>query len=170
MNGLKKRQPLKPGGSLLVPAPATGVAIVSAPEGRGGVSAKRAQAPATRHLVKRGETVTQIARVYGVSIDDLQRANGLSRNASLRAGQTLSVPGSAAKHTPSSTQKNLANSVARPLASSGERRYTVKPGDTLTAIARAHKVSVADLRRWNDLPPDEAIQPGQKLRILEAAS
>lgn len=42
--------------------------------------------------------------------------------------------------------------------------YTVKKGDTLFRIARAHGLSVDELRRLNDLPSD-LIQPGQVLRL-----
>ena len=173
MNGLKKRQGLKPGGLLLVPGSAAGgaVAVANPPDERESRQVKRANASTTRHVVKKGETVTQIARAYGISTDDLQRVNGLSRKASLRPGQTLIVPESPTKQAPSSARKNLANAVARPLSvPSGERLYTVKRGDTLTDIAQAHKVSVEDLRRWNDLPKNALIQPGQMLRIREFAS
>jgi len=173
MNGLKKRQALISGSSLLVPASAARVSAAPASTDKGteDAPATGTDTPTTRHVVKKGETITRIARAYGVSIHDLQRVNGLSRNASLRTGQTLSVPGSSEKQTSSSTRQDLANSVARPLsAPPGERRYTVKRGDTLTAIARAHKVSVEDLRSWNDLPKHAPIHPGQKLRIRESGS
>jgi membrane-bound lytic murein transglycosylase D len=173
MNGLKKRQGLKLGGSLLVPGSAAGAAVAAAhpPGAPVGKRVGRVNASTSRHVVKKGETVTQIARVYGVPTDELQRANGLSHNASLRPGQTLSVPESPTRQEASSARKNVANSVARPLSGpSGDRHYTVKRGDTLTEIARAHKVSVEDLRRWNELPKNAPIQPGQTLRIRESAS
>lgn len=173
MNGLKRRQTLKSGTVLLVPAsPARVAAAAAGPAKTDDTHAPRADAPATRHVVKKGETATHIARVYGVSLDDLQRANGLSRDAYLRTGQTLTVPGSPEKkQSPSTARRDLANSLARPLsAPPGERRYTVKRGDTLTAIARTHRVSVDDLRRWNDLAKDAPIHPGQTLRIRENGS
>jgi len=46
-----------------------------------------------------------------------------------------------------------------------EATYTVQSGDTLYSISRKHKVSVAELRKWNDLGPDGVIHPGQKLRV-----
>jgi membrane-bound lytic murein transglycosylase D len=41
----------------------------------------------------------------------------------------------------------------------------VKKGDTLWDIARAHKVSSDDLRRWNGLPRDAGLRPGQELHL-----
>src|SRR4051794_17698474 len=45
------------------------------------------------HLVQRGETLEGLARRYGVSIQALRRANGLSDHATLRAGVALKIPG-----------------------------------------------------------------------------
>ena len=42
---------------------------------------------------------------------------------------------------------------------------TVEPGDTLFSLARAHSVSVAELREWNELGPDSTIRAGMRLRI-----
>jgi membrane-bound lytic murein transglycosylase D len=49
---------------------------------------------ATRtHTVKRGETLTGLARRYGVSVEALREANGLSERGTLRAGAALRIPG-----------------------------------------------------------------------------
>ena len=44
------------------------------------------------HTVRKGETLFRIANRYGVSVDDLRRANRMGRNASILAGQRLAVP------------------------------------------------------------------------------
>ena len=44
------------------------------------------------HVVQRGETLEGLARRYGVSIQALRRANGLSDHATLRAGVALKIP------------------------------------------------------------------------------
>ena len=48
--------------------------------------------------------------------------------------------------------------------SSADTTYTVVKGDTLSAIAKKHSISVADLRDWNHLKSDE-IKLGQVLHI-----
>jgi membrane-bound lytic murein transglycosylase D len=171
MNGLKKRQALKPGGSLLVPASAAVLALATAEVDGKRPGAKPAPATSTRHTVKQGETVAHIARTYGVSSDDLRRWNGLSRTASLRPRQTLKVFVTPAQEASQAARKNIASAVAPPIsAASSERRYIVKHGDTLTSIARAHRVSPDDLRRWNGLARDGLIRPGQALRVLNSPS
>jgi len=47
--------------------------------------------------------------------------------------------------------------------------YVVQKGDTLTAIAREHGVSVSALAKLNDLELDDIIRPGQKLKLPEGA-
>ena len=47
------------------------------------------------HIVARGETLTSIAKMYKVSIDELQKANHIEDGRKLQAGQTISIPTSA---------------------------------------------------------------------------
>jgi LysM repeat protein len=52
------------------------------------------------HIVARGETLTSIAKMYKVSVDELQKANHIEDGRKLQAGQTVTIPTSA---TPTST-------------------------------------------------------------------
>jgi LysM repeat protein len=52
------------------------------------------------HTVARGETLTSIAKMYKVSVDELQKANHIEDGRKLQAGQTVTIPTSA---TPTST-------------------------------------------------------------------
>lgn len=171
MNGLKKRQALTPGGSVLVPASAAFLPNATADAAVDRPKTKMARAKPMRHTVKQGETVTQIARAYGLSPAELQRANGLSQNASLRPGQNLKLPAAAAPERSRAARKDLASALAGPLSlPPTERQYVVKRGDTLTEIARVHGVSQEDLRRWNRLSRDASLRPGQTLRIRTSSS
>jgi lipoprotein NlpD len=55
-------------------------------------------------------------------------------------------------------------------SSTPERRdtYTVKRGDTLSAIASRHKLAWQDLARWNGIGRDYVIYPGQVLKLYPA--
>ena len=46
----------------------------------------------TEHTVARGETLTSIAKMYHVTIDELQRANHIENPLKLQAGQTITIP------------------------------------------------------------------------------
>ena len=46
------------------------------------------------HTVARGETLTSIAKMYKVGVDELQTANNIEDGRKLQAGQTIVIPGS----------------------------------------------------------------------------
>jgi membrane-bound lytic murein transglycosylase D len=74
--------------------PAAGVRV--APPSRTGRAAQasqtpRATAPASDHVVKRGECLDQIARIYGVKVEDLLRWNNLKLGQTIYPGQSLKV-------------------------------------------------------------------------------
>ena len=50
------------------------------------------KASAGTHVVRRGETLTGLARRYGVSVQALRMANGMSERAQLKAGTALKIP------------------------------------------------------------------------------
>jgi LysM repeat protein len=55
----------------------------------------------TTHTVARGETLTSIAKLYGISIGELQRFNRIEDPLKLRAGQTLMIPPASTTGSPS---------------------------------------------------------------------
>lgn len=59
----------------------------------------RPQSASYYHEVKSGETLGRIAKNYGVTVDELVRANGLSEPDRLQPGQLIYVPGRSASTT-----------------------------------------------------------------------
>jgi len=55
------------------------------------------------HTVTRGETLTSIAKMYKVGVEELQKANNIEDGRKLQAGQTIVIPGSPSP-TPSGSQ------------------------------------------------------------------
>lgn len=53
------------------------------------------------HIVAKGETLTSIARMHKVSVEDLQKSNHIENDRKLQIGQTLVLPGSSPAGTPS---------------------------------------------------------------------
>lgn len=103
------------------------------------------------YIVAAGDTLSGIAARLGVSYDALVRANRQVDADRIFVGQKLRVPTGAA---------------ARPSAAVASGRvHVVAAGDTVSAIAASHGVSVADLRSWNrNLNPDR-IHVGQQIHI-----
>ncbi len=107
------------------------------------------------HKVRRGETVSTIARRYGVSMSSIVTANNLGKRYKIYAGQTLLVP------TTGGYRKSKRLTRVIP---DGSGNYVVKRGDTLWEIAKAHGVSIKDLKKANRLYSNR-IYPGRKLII-----
>ena len=59
----------------------------------------------TTHTVARGETLTAIAKMYHVTIDELQKANNIEDGRKLQAGQTIIIPTSSSP-APSASPTN----------------------------------------------------------------
>lgn len=114
----------------------------------------------SRYTVRRGDTISGIASRYGVRSGALLAANRLRSPRSLRAGQTLTIPGrgATAASRPSSP---AAASVAALLPGSS---YTVKSGDTLGAISRRAGVDMRQIQAANNMR-STTVRIGQKLTI-----
>jgi membrane-bound lytic murein transglycosylase D len=117
------------------------------------------------HRVKRGETLTTVARKLRVSKSELAAANNLSIRARVRAGQELIIPRAPATLLATRTDRAAPTVTAsRPVSGTGAvpvaRRpspsttttyYQVKRGDTLSKIARLFDTSVDKIKSWNRL-------------------
>ena len=171
MNGLRKRQVLRPGTTVLLPAAAVGSGVGYAVEIQPATRQAGSPQSAERYIVKKGDTLAGVARAHAISLQDLRRWNNLSRDAGLRPGQALTIRRTPLTRVASNSGTRLvADSSGGPPAAAGTKRYIVKRGDTLGAIARAHAVSPEDLRRWNNLSRDAGLRPGQELEIRSPAS
>lgn len=106
--------------------------------------------PYSRYQVRPGDTLSQIARHHGSSVEALRQTNSLTGNL-INVGQTLIVPQG------SSTPLVAA---ATPAA---KRTYTVQSGDSLYSIARRFGVQVKQLKAWNGV--DTLLKPGQQLTL-----
>jgi len=112
------------------------------------------------HQVRKGETLSTIARRYGVSTDGLRRANGIRGNNVIRIGQRLKIPGAATGSTASRRP-----APAAPRKSAGTVTHRVRPGQTLAQIARSYGSSVSRIRQANGLRDANSIRAGDALRI-----
>jgi membrane-bound lytic murein transglycosylase D len=113
------------------------------------------------HSVVQGETLSHIARRYGVAVSDLQAMNPTIQPRRMRVGLTVVVP----KAPSVRSQLRAGNGAGE--AENEERlfMYRVQSGDTLSAIAVRHSVGVNDLLRWNSLSRTSVIRPGDQVRI-----
>jgi membrane-bound lytic murein transglycosylase D len=119
-----------------------------------------------RHKVKRGETLSVIASRYNVSVSSVSQANNLRNVNKIYVGMSLLIPkggsGSSSAAAASSSSSSSKVAASKPRAKSTV--HTVRPGDTLSAIASRHHVSVSQLKSWNSIS-GEKILVGQKLTL-----
>lgn len=150
---------------------------------------KYAELPASKrvfwftHVVKRGETLTSLARKYGVSASVLTDANDLSTRRRLRRGTKLMVPIAKAGKAPRSTetladiqpetkepvsirtQARRVRSEESSTAGKTKLTYKVKRGDTIGHIAEWYNVRATDIRNWNNHPFGKTLRAGTTLTI-----
>lgn len=105
----------------------------------------------TIHIVRSGETLSQIAGRYRVTVRDIREWNNLSGN-TIRTGQELKI-------------QTVMGEASMAIASTttGARTHKVQRGDTLWDIARQYNVSVDEIRQWNNL--GSTIRPGDEIMI-----
>lgn len=155
------------------------------------------QATIKYHTVKRGETLQSIANLYGVTQESIKTANNMKSN-TLKRGKKLKIniystptesnqlaanstsPNSETAQmaqsevtttvAPAKQQSAPANSKKKPTAQTTSKptAYKVKSGDTLSAIATRHGITVAQLMNANGLKSDK-LQIGQNLSIPNKA-
>jgi LysM repeat protein len=95
------------------------------------------------HVVKVGETLSSIARQYGVSPDAIARANGITNPNLIYVGQRLVIPS----------------------GQSGGRVHVVRAGETLIGIAWRYGVDAWAIARANNITNLNRIYVGQRLLI-----
>lgn len=156
MNKIRSARSLQIGQNLILPIP----------DGVDYKRPKRSIAPRRRpvyrtaqktgiHNVRGGDTLWQISRAYGVSIEAIKKANGMRRS-HLYRGEKLQIPGygKAAQETAKGEIKRASKS----------GYHVVRSGDTLWGISKKYGVNLKSLRRHNGLRSD-SLALGQRIKI-----
>lgn len=112
-------------------------------------------APTAIYTVKAGDTLSQIAASHGTSYQNLASLNHLSNPNEIYVGQTLKLQATTSTSAQTPT----------PAASTNQGTYTVKAGDTLSAIAAAHGTSYEVLAQVNGISNPNEIYVGQTLKF-----
>jgi LysM repeat protein len=103
----------------------------------------------TIHTVEAGETVSSISKQYGTTTNAILQANGLKTNTILSVGQQLLIPLPAANTSTPTVE------------------YTIKSGETLSAIAKRYNTTVEALIEANDIADATLVRAGTKIIIVQ---
>jgi membrane-bound lytic murein transglycosylase D len=124
----------------------------------------------TRHAIRNGETLGELAEMYHTTEAVLREINGLRSNL-IRAGAYLMVPQATAAldtYAQSASERAL-RQMNR--ARSGERSsHVVRPGDSLWSIATAYDVNIRELASWNAMAPGDVLSVGREVIVWTKAS
>jgi membrane-bound lytic murein transglycosylase D len=158
VNGIDTRSVLSVGDRLIIPS----------------TTASNVAGRMVRYRVRRGDTLSEIARQHDVSVDDLRRWNGLrgsrvARGAVLKVypgGRASAVTQTARRQTKGKEGSDSAELVAAGRGPDGTITHRVKPGETLWSIARAYRTTVEALRSANEFLISRQLKAGDMLVIL----
>lgn len=142
MNNLERNARLRAGQALLLPATDRELRVVGESQ---------------QYVVQPGDSLSEIARKFGLNLADLMSANRISNPNTISVGERLIVPGR--EKTSNSPVKRVGPS------RSGYYYYTVLPGDTISELARNLNTTRLALIEYNNLPDESTVFNGMELRI-----
>jgi N-acetylmuramoyl-L-alanine amidase len=137
---------------------------------------------AVPHVVQPGETLWSIAAANNLTTRTVAAFNGLSESSQVVLGSTIMIPSTVEGYAalqraglvsssgttaaaPASTSTAAASSAAPPALGG----YTVRPGDTLSALAASSRVSVGAIAAENGLDPDGLLLAGTVIKLPTGA-
>jgi murein DD-endopeptidase MepM/ murein hydrolase activator NlpD len=131
-------------------------------------------------VVGRGDTIDTIARRYGVPGWAILQTNGIREGVAVRPGQRLVIP----RYVVGEAEAAAPNQVARvepphiapprvepqrvaeaPRAQTSGDVHVVQPGESLIGIARRNGMTLAELARFNHIPPFTKVSVGDRIAV-----
>ena len=119
---------------------------------------------ASTYTVKKGDSLWSLSKRFGVSVNSLASANGISNKATLKIGQTLVIPDGSARAEVVCVSGSEVVCAKPVMIDEAGRVYKVKSGDSLSRIAKRNGTTVSALKSINGLSSDN-IRVGQELLI-----
>lgn len=124
----------------------------------------------TRYTVQPGDTLYSVGLRYGLTWQEMARANGLGERSVLTVGSQIVLPGI------DSVDQGLTNSALVQVAADADKInvedlvYTVVEGDTIYDIAVRHRVNWQTLAAYNDFSENSILSIGARVKIPTPAT
>jgi membrane-bound lytic murein transglycosylase D len=109
------------------------------------------------HTVRAGDTLSELAKHYGINVSHITASNPTTRERYLKIGARLLIP--AFKEAEPFQRRNVST------ANSFTANYTVKKGDSLWGIARSYNVDPEALARANNMNLNDILRVGKVLKV-----
>lgn len=106
-------------------------------------TSKKTSSSGSTYKVKKGDTLTKIAKAKGTTVKAIQELNKISNPDHIEVGQTLKIPDS----------------------NEEPKYHVVKKGDTVSGLAKKYGSTQAQIKSWNKLADVNLIKLGQTLRV-----
>jgi membrane-bound lytic murein transglycosylase D len=122
-----------------------------------------------RYRVRKGDYLGRIAKRFGVSVSQIKRWNGL-RTSRLSIGQRLTIhPRKFASVQKKKSSSRVSKTNKINILKDNYTMYIVQKGDSLWLISKKFpKVSVDQIKNWNNIWSVKSLKPGQKLKIYKS--
>ena len=119
------------------------------------------------YTVRAGDTLGQIAFIYGISVADIMAANNLTNPDVLDVGQQLVIPEEGAADTAGSVPADTTPADDPPAddTTGDEQVHVVQAGDNLYRIGLRYGFTVDELAEYNSLTDINNLEVGQEIRI-----
>lgn len=134
----------------------------SSSSGQSSSTTTNTEASAASYTVKSGDTLSGITSRYNTTVNQIVSLNQLSNPNLIYVGQVLKLKNSQTTNSSSSSSSSTAATTVG--------TYTVKAGDTLSAIASRYSTSSSTLASLNSLSNPNLIYVGQVLKVSSNAS
>ncbi len=127
-----------------------------------------ASSASSDYKIKKGDTLSKIAKANGVSLKALSEANPNLDPSKLKVGQPVTIPAAATRASTTAVAKS-AKLDAAPVAGTGKTiTHKVKAGDTLTKLAHQYGTTTAKIREANGMKTTRLVI-NKELKIPVAA-
>ncbi len=130
-----------------------------------------------KYQVISGDSLYSVARKFGLTQDQLARANNMDREEYLFTGQKITIPVNTSR--PMSLNKQIQASASKPPRHKSPRKkfqrakgvtnYRVQSGDSLTKLSRRYNVTLQTLAKMNGISPLDNLYTGTTIKVPNTA-
>jgi murein DD-endopeptidase MepM/ murein hydrolase activator NlpD len=113
--------------------------------------------------VRKGDTLSRVAKLTGVAVDAIVKANGIRDPNLVQAGRVLTIP--AVGEPAPAAGAPLPPLPSPTIVLGGGGSHTVQAGQTLSVIAKRYGTTVAELAATNGIKNPNLIRDGLKLQV-----